>query len=660
MTRRLLIVLMVLGLAAAAVVLVARARLESRYRAVEIVLDGDDWMTLARREGAPLDQVLRQLHERGATSVALAEPTLKRMADDGLIAYASGGGLTSAARLSPLAPPLSRLHVSGVVRPDAVYVAGASEHLDFVAARLHALLGARRVRRLQGAVEVLGTVQDLEEIGLGYRPSDAVAVRAAGLDVVLRPRNYRGLSPESLRVLVESYAQVAPEPTVIFALTEVQGYEGLIRDAAAAYQRAGARFGRIEVFTARRKQRGEDQFTALMRPAVIRVFSITPEELQTLRVPDAADRFVRAAQERNIRLLYVRPLLATPAGEPALAANLNLVETVSRNLRSFGFSPARSRPLPPLETPRPLLWAVAAGAIAMVLLVAGDMAAALGVPIAPRLVWGLLLLGVAGSAALSVTPFELLWRQVMALGAAVAGAAGAVVWALPRPGARRRPGGSGLVRAGWLTLARALALAVAAGLFVAGLLSQWPFMLAFSTFLGVKAAHVLPVVLVGLWLAFDSRDRGGWQATVRDLTHWINQPLRLGAMLVILVVGLAGVVLLARTGNVGLPLTGIEQQARATLEDLLIARPRTKEFLLGYPALVLAGLSAVHGWRRATIPLAMAGAIGTAGAINSFSHLHTPLLYTFWRTGNALLLGAVLAIPPAVVLLWIGRRIARS
>jgi hypothetical protein len=56
----------------------------------------------------------------------------------------------------------------------------------------------------------------------------------------------------------------------------------------------------------------------------------------------------------------------------------------------------------------------------------------------------------------------------------------------------------------------------------------------------------------------------------------------------------------------------------------------------------------------------LAGAIGTAGAINSFSHLHTPLLYTFWRTGNALMVGAVLAVPAAVVLLWITPRISRS
>jgi len=50
------------------------------------------------------------------------------------------------------------------------------------------------------------------------------------------------------------------------------------------------------------------------------------------------------------------------------------------------------------------------------------------------------------------------------------------------------------------------------------------------------------------------------------------------------------------------------------------------------------------------------GAIGTAGAINSFSHLHTPVLYTAWRTGNALLLGAIIVLPALLVFTWIARR----
>jgi hypothetical protein len=211
---------------------------------------------------------------------------------------------------------------------------------------------------LDGALEVRGTLLDLEELGLGFRPRTprnfARRVWASWF-----ARRTTRLTPASLRVLVDSYAQVSESPTLVFALTEVQGYEGLLDAAAEEYRRVGARFGRLEVFTARRKQKGEDRLTVLMRPDVIRVFSVTPEELQTLPPADVVDKFVRAAQERNLRILYLRPLLFTPAGVPALDVNLVVVDDIATGLRRLGFTPGRSRPLEPLHPPAPLVWLVA-------------------------------------------------------------------------------------------------------------------------------------------------------------------------------------------------------------------------------------------------------------------------------------------------------------
>jgi hypothetical protein len=654
-----------LGVLAAAVVLGMRVRLEARYRAVEIVLDGDDWIGLIRREGRSVGTELRALHQRGATSVALSDNTLKRLADQGAISYASGETLTSTGRITTLTEPIRTLQAAGTLRSGAVYITGPAENLTFVADSLRALLGSARVRVLNRVVEVLGTESDLEELGLGFRPSDAAPFRAAGFEVVLRPRNFHGLTPDGLRTLVDSYAATAPTPTLIFALTEVQGYEGLLDDAASEYQRVGARFGRIEVFTVRRKQRGEDRLTTLMRPpagdpekfGVIRVFSVTPEELMTLRPEEVADRFIRAAQERNLRLLYVRPLLGTPAGQSAMQVNLDLVETIATNLTRFGFTPMRARPLPPLQVPAPLTWVVALGAAALTMLVVVDLCRAVGLPLRPFAIPVALMLAVLGTVAAGFTRFDSLWRQLLALAVAIAGATGAAAWAL----ARVRPGRSPVAQ-GYLTLIRALAAAVAAGLLVAALLSQWPFMLAFRVFLGVKAAHILPVILVGLWLTSEvlTRDGADWRANARRILQSIDQPLRIGAALAAVFVGVVAVILLARTGNISVPVSGPEQQLRTTLENLLVARPRTKEFLFGYPALVLAGASTALGWRRAGIAFLLAGAVGTAGAINSFSHLHTPFLYTAWRTGNALILGAAVALPAVLVLTWIARRTARS
>ena len=109
MTRRVLIVLVGIGAVAAMAVLGMRFRLESRYRSVDLVLDGGDWTTLIRREGRDPSSTLRELRQRGATAVALSERTLKNMAEDGIIGYASGGALRAQGMLAPSAAPHPRL-----------------------------------------------------------------------------------------------------------------------------------------------------------------------------------------------------------------------------------------------------------------------------------------------------------------------------------------------------------------------------------------------------------------------------------------------------------------------------------------------------------------------------------------------------------------------
>ncbi len=666
MTRRALVACVAAGALAACVIVGLRHRTEARYRTVELVLDGQDWTALIRREGRQVREVMAELQRGGATSVALADVTIKQLADDGTISYGSGGALTALGRLAALAEPFAALRAAGDLRADAVYITGTPERLGLVGASLRALLGQERVRAVGNVLEVLGTQPDLEELGLGFQPVDAEPYRAAGLEIVLRPRNYRGLTPASATFLIDGYARVAPRPTLIFALTEVLGYERLIAEAAEGYSRIGARFGRIEVFTERRKQRGEDRLTALIRPDVIRVFSVTPEELLLLRARDVADRFVRAAQERNIRLLYVRPLLNTPAGQSAIDVNLTMVRTIAGELRAMGFRTARTRPLPPdvvaapLAVRRVLSVVVAVGAAALGLLVLGSLAGVMGMRVPAVLGIAVLVAAAVGTVAAGFTRFDGLWRQLLALGVAVAGATGATVWAMPREwGSRarsaRRPA-AGAFLAGWAALLRAVGLALIAGVLVAALLSRWEFMLAISVFLGVKVAHILPVVLVAVWLAFAERPTRGWRTAAREAVGWFNQPLRIGAALAVLILGLAAVMLLARTGNISFPLLGLEARLRTVLEDALVARPRTKEFLIGYPALAMMGTAAALGWRRAALVFGVVGAIGTAGAINSFSHLHTPVLYTVWRTGNALLLGAIIVLPALLVFTWIARR----
>jgi VIT1/CCC1 family predicted Fe2+/Mn2+ transporter len=112
--------------------------------------------------------------------------------------------------------------------------------------------------------------------------------------------------------------------------------------------------------------------------------------------------------------------------------------------------------------------------------------------------------------------------------------------------------------------------------------------------------------------------------------------------------------MLSRTGNDGpAGVSGLELTVRSLLESVLPVRPRTNEFLIGHPLLLLGLL-----WRHRTKGQAklapeimiLAGFIGQASIINTFCHLHTPLQVTVIRVGVGLVLGVVGALAAWVAL----------
>ena len=647
--NRALLLLILVGLLGSLAVLAQRWGVEARYQVVELILDGLDWEALATKEGRDPVAFLVATRAAGATSAAVYERTLKRMAQRGEVAYLSLEQILAEARVRPLAPVFRDLIARGEGRSQAVYVNGPPEMLGFLAEAYSGILGSTRVRRAGSLLEISGLLPDIEEIGLGYLPHDLDRYTRIGLQPALRVRNYPGLTAEGLQRSMARLAQLGRGYTVVFELTEVLGFERLIDETAAALRSAGNRYGRIEVFSAKRKQRGDDRLAKRMRPEVIRLFSLTPEELQVLDPTEAREKFVRAARERNIRLLYLRPI-GTSAGVTGTAANLAFLGGLAGDLRRVGLQPGHPQPLPELEVPLVLFLGITVGVFAAIGLVMMMLGEAVGALVPARWILILVLAGLILTLVLAITGPLALWRKLLALGTAAAVPAGAVAVTLPR--ARPRgPLAQGL-RSLWL----AAAISAAGGVLVAALLTEWNFMMAADVFLGVKLAHVIPVALATLLVWRQERPLQDWREGTREIWRWSSQPLLLRYAIVVLLAGLAAAILLGRSGNFGLPVLGPEERLRGLVENLLVARPRTKEYLVGHPALMVAAVAAAMGWRRWVLPLAAVGAIGQAGIVNSFSHIHTPLLYTVWRTINALVLGSLLGALAAGVLLTVFTR----
>jgi hypothetical protein len=196
------------------------------------------------------------------------------------------------------------------------------------------------------------------------------------------------------------------------------------------------------------------------------------------------------------------------------------------------------------------------------------------------------------------------------------------------------------LRDGLVCLIRATGVAVLGGLFVAGLLSQATFMIEVQQFIGIKLLLAAPPLVLLALYAFSPLF--GPAQRPRDVA---SSALRVWQFAAVLVAAGVATLLLMRSGNqpdVGV--SGFETHLRGFLTTLVGARPRFKEFLLGFPALVILPALSPAQRRAAGWFIVIAAGIALADVVDTFSHIHTPLLITFVRVFNGLVFGVIIAL----------------
>ncbi|MEA2021431.1 MAG: DUF5693 family protein, partial [Candidatus Caldatribacteriota bacterium] len=125
----------------------------------------------------------------------------------------------------------------------------------------------------------------------------------------------------------------------------------------------------------------------------------------------------------------------------------------------------------------------------------------------------------------------------------------------------------------------------------------------------------------------------------------IKKPILIEHVMILAFFAIFLVIYVARSGNFSfLPVLGIEEKIRVFLEKILIARPRNKEFLIGYPALLLAISMNYLKIKELKIPIIIIGTIGPVTLINTFCHIHTPFLFSLLRTFNGVWLGLLFGL----------------
>jgi hypothetical protein len=579
---------------------VQRHRLEAGSRAVHVVAEFDDVEALAIASGLSVRQALLRLRDAGLTGVSVQEETF--------------GDFFTSGRLIP---------VPGAPNAPARLVARDKSTADrlkrVIRERFGEVARGPYVLLLEGgALRLPFSLSELWDYGIGLDPEKCQLVRECGLSLVGRVAN----PPYSGRAMIKDILRdlhVNRVEGVIFLGDSVLGSFQLVEEVAEGLRAQGMWYGSIEFG----KQAGDSRLSLLMLPEVFRVHSISSAEMMRLSREEAIERYVRAGTERNIRVCYVRPW--SPSHESPLEGFANFLESLRARLEREG-SAARAPNF--VRAPEvPFSYRLGISACAWL------FAVWFGCVYVLRL-WGRRV-GAVGSAFLVACGSALFlaswltedFRLSALVSALVFPTFGMILCCSWREGAR----------GGWLLAGvRFLGVcgfSVVGGMYVSALLTELPYMMNIQQFLGVKVAHVLPLVGVGVYLLLQ-RER---------VYEVVESPVRWVHMALLLVVCLAFLLLLVRTGNeppTSVP--GWEMQVRNLLDQWLPERPRTKEVLLGHPALMLT-LWCVFRRRERFLPLlAMLATVGQVSIVNTFAHLHTPIEVSVKRVLVGVVLGLVL------------------
>jgi hypothetical protein len=650
LTSKVFTIFLLAAITMSLVIGIFRLKIENENQRVEIMIDYQEVKDLARDSGTSISEVLSQFADMGVVSAVLREYTPNDLVEEGTIIALSGKDILSDYYMADFPNVfIKRLVEEGAINQhhtyllmdDAVLFRRLQEGLkhrlsdnDVSTFTFSSYSGKQRY-----GIDVDKELAFVLGLNLGFREEDILNITHGGLNIVPCLTTYTDNSEARIDMLFRQFADIDSVSMILFSNNEIPSYdEGLLAVARNTREREIA-FGDIEFG----QKKGKVALAELTDWKVIRVHTIGTREMRTLSPEAVVSRFVRAVRERNIRGIYVR-IPETDVKTP-VRSSLECVSDLNIQLKKRGYSIAPAVPFRRLSSDIISLFGIGIGVTAAGMLLLSVVS---GLAEGYSVLLLVLLLGIFGG--LVFSGWEILARQLMALAASVIFPVLGVVVVTMRNtenGNNDLPVHSRLM-AVLLSVWRLIcATVVTLGgcVLVVGLLAETRFMLNANSFLGVKAAYVLPLgcIVVCYFLRFMWNRR---ESLNTAMSRILDQPVKYGHVVILAIAAVCGLVYVTRSGNDPiLKVPQLEQYIRNFLEYQLYARPRTKEFLVGHPFLLLASYLLLMRRRGGVLFFSLVlGIIGQISIVNSFAHIHTPLYMTLSRTSYSLIIGIVLGV----------------
>ncbi|WP_371263522.1 DUF5693 family protein [Paenibacillus sp. 1_12] len=644
--------LVILGMLASIPVAFERSQTEEGSgRKVEFVFDYRDILEIADLQTDPRQFVntqLKELKKSGVHSMALYEATLNELRLSRRIEIFSSHEATALTQ-SPISPNENFTYILFAEKE-------SQDKLEMLITKAFGSLNAKvrpwTFKNQNGLIIEMSR----DEAGLVTMDPDPIALQALkdqGFHIVVRMSNRRPFNAEQMDVLLANLKKYGVTRFIVDGET-VPGYvsdTNLSNLDTMAELMKKYQIGLANIELQKTQQKGFNRLAKMIQYDVVRLHSFTERDGEKLtenlteaelddRIQVVSDRFVLAVKDRNIRMIFLNARAVKNLDKGKI---LNPLDSIYESLTGKDGAIKRIEAAGYVMGPagkfvlvhsnwqsgaKLLLWI---GAVALIALTVSYFVS--------ELTLFVFLIGMVGSAGLFVLSSSL-FAQGLALGAGTCAPIVAMIMAVRSVrGKYQSRTGSRLGYAIWMLL-RTSAISVIGIFFIVGLLNQITYSLVLEQFRGVSLLHLLPIVAIAFyWLLFNDSlsHKDKLNKAKQLLASYISVLWIIGAA----VIAAVGFYYLSRTGNEGQAST-FEKLFRSFLENTLGIRPRLKEFLFAHPLFIL-GAYLSFKYRNAVL-LVLIGVIGQASIVDTFAHLHTPLLISSVRIVYGLAFGILIGI----------------
>ncbi|SDY46969.1 DUF5693 family protein [Tindallia californiensis] len=680
---KMLILLLVISMVSGIMVINQRMNIESEHKQIEIYIDYYEIKELAEQSEYSFEWWLSKFKELGATHVVLEEDSLGLLRQElEPLSVEVGRDILREWNWERFAPE-SLVHYhseTGIDDYDVVVMTEEKDLYDKISNGLISRYKEERFTLLEEgetyAVVIHGSINDavftepqqledtdgrsymweqrvhssqLNRLSLGFNPDKVEVIKNAGLEIMPRPHGYKDWTGEKyIDALIEDMAFYDIEPSVMFfSGRQIPGYvDGSISKLESHLIENGINLGMIETSFQREHLEldGFDELANGMKHHSVRVFNIWPFVQQRYQfyhyegAEEIENTLYRAVTERNIRVIYFKPFMENPNVYITDAAEYEKTferfeERISRHGMSLGEASTFS------EHQAGLIWI-----LLMVVGVAAGMVLVMKklLPL-PNMLWGILLV-------LVISALFGLWMLRPTWGEKLIALAGAVIF--PSLGMHyfcedlwkislmeKKQKALQAFSIGILILLKVTAISAIGAIIVAAVLSDVRYLLEMDIFRGVKIAQLIPIGVFALqfmyFFGYKRKEEEVYSPQIRlyEIRSLLMENIKIIYVAVLGLVMITGYVYLARTGHEGnLQPLELEMIIRNFLEEKLLVRPRTKEFTVAFPALMLGGYIASLRFKSLLFLTGMAAVIGQTSIVNTFSHLRTPVYVSVIRT----------------------------